>query len=120
MRTFAISQAVIEDRARKGLVTQATVDFEFTDLIALLVDLLTDPVLSVDPNNFIWDYVPKQDENGNASVGSRRRRGNGKRVYSELNTGTKWRDAIHLSGADRATALYRICPIVIWVQLANK
>ena len=119
MRTFDISQAVIEDRARKGLVTQPTVDFEFTDLIALLVDLLTDPVLSVDPNNFIWDYVSKQDESGDAAAGSCRRRGNGKRVYSELNTGTKWRDASHLSGADRATALYRNCPLVIWVPIAK-
>ena len=68
-----------------------------------MVELLTDSEFSKDKKNFLWAYSPAE-------------RHNPMRRYSELTSGTRFRDAAHLSGADRADAKYRLCPILIWTD----
>ena len=102
-RTFHVSPDVIHRRACRNLDTDETVEFEFNDLIALMVELLTDEEFSNDKKNYLWAYSPAE-------------RHNPTRRYSELNSGTRFRDAAHFSGADRDEAKYRLCPILVWTD----
>ena len=103
VRTFHVSPDVIKHRQARRLITEPTVEFVFTDIIALMVDLLIDGKFSKDEKNYLWKY-------------SKSERHNPKRRYGELNSGTRFRDAAHFSGADRADAKYQLCPIVLWTD----
>ena len=104
MRTFTVSEDVIRHRSARGLATERTLEFEFTDIPALLVELLLK--FSGDKNNYLHEYAPMN-------------RHTRKRQFGELQSGTRYRDALHLSGADRAEAKYRLCPIVLWTDSCN-
>ena len=68
-----------------------------------MVELLTDKEFSKDKKNFLWAYSPAE-------------RHNPTRRFGEINSGTQFRDAAHLSGADRPEAKYRLCPILVWTD----
>ena len=78
-------------------------EFVFTDIIALMVDLLIDAKFSKDKKNYLWNYSKSEKH-------TRTRR------YGELNSGTRFRDAAYLSGADRAEAKYQLCQFVLWTD----
>jgi hypothetical protein len=101
VRTFNVSEDVIQRRSARGLATERTLEFEFTDIPALLVELLLK--FSGDKKNYLYEYAPMH-------------RPTRKRQYGELQSGTRYRDALHLSGADRAEAKYRLCPILLWTD----
>ena len=102
-RTFHVSSDVIRRRAERKLGTEATVEFEFVDPVALMVELLTDHEFCEDPKNYLWSFSPHE-------------RHNRTRRFGEINSGTQFRDAAHLSGADRPEANYRLCPILLWTD----
>ena len=56
VRTFYVSPDVIKRRQARKLTTEATVEFVFTDIIALMVDLLIDGKFCKDKKNYLWKY----------------------------------------------------------------
>jgi hypothetical protein len=99
--TFHVSQDVIDRRRARNLDTQATVPYEFTDIISLAIEILTDEKFVKDPKNYLFGFSPSE-------------RHNRQRRFGEVNSGTRYRDAMRLSGADRPAAPYRICPLLLW------